>query len=326
MTTFEFLSQLKTLDVRVWLEGDRLRCSAPSAVLTPELQGELSNRKEDILTFLRAAKTWAEPTTSSLVPLQPAGNQRPFFAVPGHNGDVFCFVPLARHLTADQPIYGLQPPGVDGQQPPLMRVEDLAAHFVKDIRLFQPEGPYRIGGYCLGGVIAFEIAQQLHAQGQQVETLVLFGSPSPTSFCLSQRMYSATFQFVQKLVRHAKTLQGLSPLRWRQYVSERNRQRQEEQDQYYRHNPYRRQVEDATVNAVRQYKARVYPGRITLFFSSEHPVNLTTDRLLNWRAFTAGGLEIHAGPAACDGDTMLLEPHAQVFAELLQTNLHKALN
>lgn len=322
MTTFEFLTQLKALDVHVWLEGDRLRCSAPSAVLTPELQGELSNRKIDILTFLHAAKTWTEPT-SSLTPLQPAGDQRPFFAVPGHNGDVFCFAPLARHITMDQPIYGLQPPGVDGQQPPLKRVEELAAHFVKDIRLFQPEGPYRIGGYCLGGVIAFEIAQQLHAQGQQIEKLVLFGSPSPTSFRLSQRIYSAAFQFAQKLVRHGRILKTMSPLRWRQYISEKNWQRQEEQKQYYRHNPHRRQVEDATVNAVRQYKAHVYPGRITLFLSSEHPVNLTTDRLLDWRSFTAGGLDIHAGPADCDGDTMLLEPHAQVFAGLLQTSLRQ---
>jgi thioesterase domain-containing protein len=322
MTTFEFLAQLKALDVRVWLEGDRVRCSAPNAVLTPELQGELSKRKEDILTFLRAAKTWTEPT-SSLVPLQPAGNQRPLFVVPGHNGDVFCFAPLARHLTTEQPLYGLQPPGVEGKQSPLTRMEDLAAHFVKDIRSFQPEGPYRIGGYCLGGVIAFEIAHQLLAQGQRVEKLVLFGSPSPTSFRFPQRMYSAILQFAQKIVRHGKILKGMSPLRWRRYVSEKKRRRQEEQEEYYRHNPYRRQVEDATVTAARHYKARVYPGRLTLFLPSEHPVNLMTDHLLGWRFFAADGLEIHAGPTACDGDTMLLEPHAQVFAELLETSLHQ---
>lgn len=320
MTIFEFLSHLKTLDIQVWLEGERLRCNAPSAVFTPALQQELTQRKAEIITFLRAAKTWTEPS-SSVVPIQPAGKNRPFFAAPGHNGDVFCFVPLSRYLGSDQPLYGLQPPGVDGQRPPLTSIEDLAAHFVNDIRAFQPEGPYRLGGYCLGGIIAFEIAQQLCDQGQQLSIVSLFGSPCPTSTSPLHRKRVAVQQQIQKIVRHAKMLGKLGPQAGIRYLQDKARQRKEEQERYYQDNPHRAQVEDATISAVLRYKPRVYPGQVHLFLSSENPINLATDRLLDWRQFAAGGLKIYSGPSACDGDTMLLEPHAKVFADLLRNCL-----
>ena len=80
---------------------------------------------------------------------------------------------LARHLGADQPFYGLQSAGLDGSRPPHTRVEDMAAHYIKEMRELQPEGPYFIGGRSLGGMVAFEMAQQLKAQGQAIGLLAL---------------------------------------------------------------------------------------------------------------------------------------------------------
>ena len=109
--------------------GDRLRCSAPKGILIPQLSAALASRKAEVLAFLRAAHSSA--TRRALIPIQPAGSRRPFFGVPGHNGDVFCYVRLAHYMGKDQPFYALEPPGVDGQRAPLTRIQDLAAHFVR---------------------------------------------------------------------------------------------------------------------------------------------------------------------------------------------------
>ena len=99
-----------------------------------------------------------------IVPLQPRGTRIPVYAVGGHNGDVFAFRDLARHLGEDQPFFGLQPPGLDGRSEPLARVEDIAACLAAQIRAFQPSGPCVIAGYCAGGSVAFELARPARAR------------------------------------------------------------------------------------------------------------------------------------------------------------------
>mgnify|MGYP006170522143 CR=1 FL=1 len=116
----------------------------------------------------------------AIVPLQPRGSRTPLFAIPGHNGDVFCYRALAQHLGSDQPLFGLQPPGVDGQAEPLRSVEALAAYFASQVRGFMPNGPYGIAGYCAGGAIAFELALQLQRAGATVDFVALFASPHPS--------------------------------------------------------------------------------------------------------------------------------------------------
>src|SRR5206468_7448982 len=152
------LSTLRDRDIHISADGDRLRCNAPAGALTPELRDELQRRKGDILEFLRSAGTLASQQRA-IVPLQSRGKCIPIFAVAGHNGDVFCYRALARHLGDDQPFYGLEPPGRDGQSEPLTRIEDLAAYFAAQIRAFRPGGPYIIAGFCTGGTIAFELGR-----------------------------------------------------------------------------------------------------------------------------------------------------------------------
>src|SRR5215472_1052505 len=102
MSTFEFLVKLKQAGVKVWLQDDRLRCSGPEHLLTNEVREQLSTRKLEIIDFLRLAESSAPARNSSVVPIQPHGRRKPLFAVPGHNGDIFCYVDLARHLGTDQ--------------------------------------------------------------------------------------------------------------------------------------------------------------------------------------------------------------------------------
>src|SRR4051812_16202362 len=99
------LEKLRSSDVQVWTEGDQLRCSAPSGVLTAELREQLRERKNDIVDFLRSAAARAR-MGRGIVPLQPHGRRAPVFAVPGHNGNVFAYRALAEHLGDDQPFFG----------------------------------------------------------------------------------------------------------------------------------------------------------------------------------------------------------------------------
>jgi len=111
---------------------------------------------------------------SPLVAIQTGGSRPNFFCIHGAGGNVLIYRDLARRLGSDQPFYGLQAPGLDGSCPPLTRIEDMAALYVKEIRRVQPRGPYFLGGYCMGGTVAFEVAQQIQAEGERVALLALF--------------------------------------------------------------------------------------------------------------------------------------------------------
>ena len=116
---------------------------------------------------------------SPLVPIQIAGDLPPFFCVAGGGGNVLYFHELAQNMPQDRPFYGLQLRGVDGMAEPLTSVEEIAAECVAAIRQVQPHGPYRVGGHCFGGLVAFEIAQRLDALGEEVALVAILDAPAP---------------------------------------------------------------------------------------------------------------------------------------------------
>jgi len=116
---------------------------------------------------------------SSLAALQPRGNRPPFFCVHAIGGNVLKFRALAAHLGPDQPLYGLQVRGFDGQQSPATSVEEMAANYLAEIRQVQPHGSYYLGGQCFGGMVALEMARQLQAVGEQVALLAMFDDYAP---------------------------------------------------------------------------------------------------------------------------------------------------
>ena len=109
----------------------------------------------------------------AVVAIQANGTRHPLFVFPGKDGEVLGYHRLAEYLGEDQPVYGVVPRGVDGLEPYDTRVEDMAEYFVNAIREARPEGPYCLLGHSFGGMVAFEAAQQLVAQGSVVSHLVL---------------------------------------------------------------------------------------------------------------------------------------------------------
>jgi len=110
---------------------------------------------------------------SCLVPLQTGGAKCPFFVVPAHSGHVKLLHKLEQYLDPEQPLYGFQARGVDGHEEPHTSLETMAAQYIEEMRVIQPEGPYLIGGHCFGAMVVFEMAQQLRANGQRIALLVL---------------------------------------------------------------------------------------------------------------------------------------------------------
>jgi amino acid adenylation domain-containing protein len=127
----------------------------------------------------RLLETPSDPA-SVLVPVQPEGARPPFFCVHPSGGTVFCFAELAREMGPDQPFFGLQSRGLLSDDPPQSRIEDMAAHYLKEVRRVQPAGPYRLGGWSFGGVVAWEMAQQLVRHGESVAMLALLDATPPT--------------------------------------------------------------------------------------------------------------------------------------------------
>ena len=126
---------------------------------------------EELAQCLRQDE-WS-PDWASLVPITAGGSRPPLFLVHGAGGNVLLYRDLANRLGADQPVYGLQAHGLDGLLAPLTRIEDMAERYVTEVRTLQPEGPYHLGGYCLGGVVALEMARRLMEQGEEVALVAM---------------------------------------------------------------------------------------------------------------------------------------------------------
>ncbi|HEX8164416.1 MAG TPA: alpha/beta fold hydrolase [Beijerinckiaceae bacterium] len=304
MSVAELLAELRSRDVQVSAEGDALRLNARPGALTPELRDRLRECKADVLEFLRSAKALAAQPRA-LVPLSRHGTGAPVFAVPGHNGDVFCWRAMAQHL--DHPFFGLQPPGLDGEAKPLTSVEDLAGYFAGQIRALVPDGPVIVAGYCAGGAIAFELARRLQAAGTKVRFVALFGSPHPAFFRSLRRPGHA-------IVSHWKKLASLSVTACAAYIVERLRQRRLRSEDPVL--TLRVAVERATIMAVRGYTPTFFPGRLCLFLPENGWARTRFGASL-WRS-VAGLCDEYPGPAGCDADDMLIEPNARVLSEVFR--------
>jgi len=130
---------------------------------------------ESLVSLLRGGYSSSSP----LVPLQTGGSKPIFFFVHGLGGTVMRFHELARHMVPDQPFYCFQAQGMDGKLPCLDRVEDMAALYLEHLRAVQPQGPYFLGGYSFGGLVALEMARRLVERQEEVRALTLVDTYLP---------------------------------------------------------------------------------------------------------------------------------------------------
>jgi thioesterase domain-containing protein/acyl carrier protein len=255
-----------------------------------------------------------ERSWESLVPIQVRGSRPPFFGIHAITGQILFWRHLVKYLDDDQPFYGIQARGLDGLQTPRTSIPEMATAYLQEIKAVQPKGPYHLGGYSLGGEIAFEMAQQLAAAGEEVALLVLFDTSNPIRVIRkaagpgqtpeAEKLHRRSWVLYHKVMNH---LELLSELSWRekwQYLAKdasmrarRLRVRLLVRSYWAQKKRLPEWLVDAYVDqchmqAVMDYAPVYYPGRVVLFRAQQSLAMSPLDDPLGWKPLTKE-LELH---------------------------------
>jgi amino acid adenylation domain-containing protein len=303
------------LAVRLFSQIDRIwGKSLPLATL---LQAPTIETLAQLIRQAGAATPW-----SSLVLIQAGTTAKPpLFCIHPIGGNVLEYYPLATYLGNDRSIYGLQAQGLDGLQPPLNRIEDMASKYIQEMLTVKPDGPYLLLGYSLGGSIAFEIAIQLQSQGKQVDFLGLLDSPAPTIDIDPIRP-----PLLKSCQLHASNLWQLDRSEKIKYITDRIAHRFKQTD--YRElvigeladlkdsMPHILNLIDSNLQAALSYQPQVYRGNVCLFRCRVQLMKYALHQDLGWSDVVAGVLAVSHIPG--NHYCLLREPNIQLVAEELQ--------
>lgn len=258
----------------------------------------------------------------AIIPIQPNGSLAPLFWVRG--GPRFRL--LAQKLAGERPLLGLDLPFTDGSRLPVpYRFEDIAALLIRAMREVQSKGPYYIAGLCVNAVIAYEIAQQLVRDGEEVALLAMLDAHN-------QAYYKNPFKdgrYTARVRYHLSNLLKLDAGETTTYLMDRldEARRKIERVAWRLVSDHsgddRLHNTDSIVHpAFSRYEPQPYPGKIVLFQSSEWPKGPYFDFELGWKDLV-GGIESYAIPG--DHPSMFLEPHVNLVAEKLRSHLEETV-
>jgi len=240
------------------------------------------------------------PEFPRLVRLKTGGGGPPLFVTHGVGGSLLDLFYLTKHIAVDREIYGMQAPGIDGATEPLDRIEDMAECFLEEMVQEQPQGPYLLIGYSLGGLVTLEIAQRLMAKGKEIALLAMIDSyPHKSQLSVGQRMHLTIQQVQNRVVR----ILTRSPASNRSIV------------------PISQDLEryrDAGYTALRVYHPRFYGGRI-LFVKATKPTDFPADASATW-SHMASELLVETVP----GDHLeIMTTYCEDLAEVLSSYIGK---
>ncbi|MBD1822647.1 amino acid adenylation domain-containing protein [Cyanobacteria bacterium FACHB-DQ100] len=265
---------------------------------------------------------------SPLVPLTLGTSKQPFFCIHPMFGVVLPYLELANALDCDRSFYGLQPLGLDGKTPPLNRIEAIAAYYIKAIQTVQPDGAYLLGGWSFGGIVAFEMAQQLTRAGYEVKLLAMLDTPAPCykpsfyqslKFLLGTALWSTLPFLLDYSTLALDRLQARNSWfsRWQwstilRLIPEETRLRFLEESAI----PSLLRIVYANAQATYQYVPQAYPHRMVLFKAAEQSDRNSIDRnpTLGWDSLV-DHLRVHQVPG--NHLSLLKQPHVQTLAQQL---------
>jgi amino acid adenylation domain-containing protein len=264
---------------------------------------------------------------SPLVEIQTKGNATPFFCIHPVGGNVFCYMELADELGSEQPFYGLQSPGLNPDFEILTSIEQMASCYIQAIRTIQPNGPYLLGGWSFGGAVAFEIAQQLHNQGQQVDLLAIIDCQVPDPQTVVDEALLAAW-FIQDLEGNFEL--DLSHLRSELQTMDADAQLDYILAQARKLNlvpidaglaqiQHLFQVFKANMQALYSYRPKAYSNPFVLLRAEAQTEQYKSVDDLGWRQFAPGGLQVHTIPG--NHYTIFHEPYVSLLATHLKNCL-----
>jgi amino acid adenylation domain-containing protein len=269
-----------------------------------------------------------QETWQSLVPINRSGSRHPLFLIHAAEGNVLLYRSLAHHLGAAQPLYGLQAAGLDGKSPIDAQFEHVASRYIEEIRQVQPKGPYMLGGYCLGGTIALEVARQLLEAGEAIGLVAMIENfniksttwPLPLHLRLLNHFLNPYYHLLNlfaaegggrwKFLREKAGVEFSRAKISARVALSRTRHWLGKPSEY----PHIK-VSDAFEQALLQYEVKRYPGELTLFMAQRHLAGMG-DGLGGWGQVAEGGVRLFILPISPRGS--LVEPYVQVLAARLR--------
>jgi thioesterase domain-containing protein len=287
-------------------------------------------------------KGWSA-SWGSLVPIKSTGSRRPFYCVHSAGGAVLELYPLASHLSPDQPFFGLQDPGIDGGSIVELTVEEMASRYIQEMRSVQPEGPYIIGGNCFGALVAYEMAQQINAQGEEVAALIFIegyyrdrkkpgSAPDPSKF--RQFIY-----FIINKINLEKTNLSVRGTKEKlTYICSRAKRTIEKSwvkiqkilDQIFSTFNLRNQhslhhnfeiLHRLHIKALREYEAKPYSGRVVILKARQKSFGFSSDVTLGWGEILNREPEVIEVPGL--HENIINEPWVKALAEKLTDSLER---
>ncbi len=252
------------------------------------------------------------PTWPTLIEMQKGNSKSPLFCVSMPNVNALGYVALARHLGADQPVYGLQaqyPEDLEGEHSQAA-VDELATEYLEAIRAVQPRGPYQFVGMCRGAHIAFEMARRLDDAGQKVSFVGILDT------WVLENTYNK-FLYIEYYARRLRSSLRLDPksqvdlnkMKTRGRLNARERTAEVSDDR-----PTRRLANPMHVYFPGPgFQPKIYRGRVSVFRICKQPLNRIRDKELGWGKLAAGGVNLHYVPGT-HGSSVLSEPNVRVLA------------
>jgi amino acid adenylation domain-containing protein len=274
-----------------------------------------------------------------LVRVRPGISERlPFFSVHGAGGNVLDMRALAMALPADLPFYCFEDKGVDGSTP-FESIEEAARCYIDEIRQVQPHGPYYLGGWCYGGIVAFEMARRLEELGEPVATLVLIDTLNPAfvrSLSKGQRLLRNVWFYMRRTVLHARKSFSQPPGDLLGYIrgplkhfrddmldpSKALAIHDEEMVSSIASNPIGEIVKRmmrANLSARRKFEPKPYNGSALIFRASGRYLYQYDEPCLGWGSVVRGGIE--CSEIEGDHETILDQPTVHLVAEKLEAKL-----
>lgn len=249
----------------------------------------------------------------SLVEIQPHGSKPPLFLFEG----VSIYHPLIPYLGPDQPIYGLIALRKDGVNGPANQIEEIASYYINELVKVQPEGPYYLGGLSFGGIVAFEVAQQLAARGQETRFVFMFDAMLPSAYkpvsvyqrlrFHSKKVAKQGLGYIINLIldRSTNVVDRINIL-MRKMVSRYRKTKEVKQSTCTIEYLMVKQMIDESERA---YVPKPYHGKVVMFRAMDaqesESVNLDAD--LGWKPYVKDGMTIYDVPG--DHLGILLEPN-----------------
>jgi amino acid adenylation domain-containing protein len=256
----------------------------------------------------------------SLVAIQPKGTKKPLFFIHGGMGTVIPFYEFSRHLNADQPVYALQAQGLIGEQPAQVSIESMARDYLAEIRQIQPEGPYSLCGWSMGGLIAFEMGRQLDAIGQNNTNVIMLDSGCPSeneTFSEVANLQGFSIGLLDQPIHIKPNTEHVDD--WLKNLLAQGIQNKklaestslEEIRRLYR-------VYRDNVLASYHYRPTAYPAMFTLLRAADSLENHATP-FLGWEQLIGISIKVLDTPG--NHYSLLREPHAQALAGSIHAQL-----